>query len=510
MFSVHRDRKTKQSQIYGVLAAVVSCAVITLVSLLLVSYLAPLNIVMLYLLGVVCVALFYGRISASISAIINVGSFDFFFISPHFSFAVHDVQYLLTFLVMLLVGLLIGHLTAWARAQAQVALMREESANQLFEVAKTLSSALTEDEIIAITNAFFLRRLPTEPEVLLPDQDHKLSHRKPCLLPIDIAIAQKCFLSQQKLGAGVEPFYESALQYVPLATPTRILGVMVLEIGLDSRSLQTEQQRLVDTYALLVASALERSVLTHDAEQAKLHRESERLRNTLLAALSHDLRTPLTILFAQAEMLTQALGQDNSPRLAQANAIRNQVLGTTRLVNNLLDMARLESEGLHLRKEWQSMQEIIGSALSALSVQLTGHPLTLNIPMDVPLVFCDAVLMERVLVNLLENASKYAGQGDPILLDVVFDEAAITTTIWNQGSMLPKGKERQIFDKFSRGEKESTIPGVGLGLSICKAIIETHGGRIWAENHNNGVRVIFTIPAQTLPELEPELATNYE
>jgi two-component system, OmpR family, sensor histidine kinase KdpD len=506
MFSMHGE--AKRHQIYGVFAAIVSCAAITLVSLLLVSYLAPLNIVMLYLLGVVCVALFYGRISASISAIINVGSFDFFFISPHFSFAVHDVQYLLTFLVMLLVGLLIGQLTAWARAQAQVALMREERANHLFEMAKALSSALTEEEIFSITKTFFFRSFHSEPELLLPDQEQKLYQRTHRDLGIDFAMAQKCFLYQQKSGAGIELFSESALQYVPLATPSRTLGVIVLEINGNMVALQLEQQRLVDTYALLIASALERLALTYEAEQAKLHRESERLRNTLLAALSHDLRTPLTILFAQAEMLTQALGQDDSPRLAQANAIRNQVLGTTRLVNNLLDMARLESAGLHLRKEWQSMQEIIGSALSALSVQLTGHPLTLNIPMDVPLVFCDAVLIERVLVNLLENASKYAGQYDPIGLDIVFDESNITTTIWNFGSALPKGKERQIFDKFSRGEKESTIPGVGLGLSICKAIIETHGGRIWAENRNNGVHFSFTIPAQTLPELEPELANE--
>lgn len=503
MSSIHWE--AKRHQISGVLAAVVSCAAITLLSLLLVNYLAPLNIVMLYLLGVVFVALFYGRVSASISAIINVASFDFFFISPHFSFAVHDVQYLLTFAVMLLVGLVIGQLTAWARYQAQVALSREERAHNMFEMAKALSSALTETEIAAITKEFFIRSFNSEPELLLPDKEQKLhpiNHRE---LAVDLSLANWCFSHQQKAGFDVEMFSETALQYVPLITSTRTLGVLVIEFRENLIALQPEQQRLLDTYALLIASALERLTLAYEAEEAKLHRETERLRNTLLAALSHDLRTPLTILFAQAEMLTQSLEHDGSPYSAQANAIRLQVLGTTRLVNNLLDMARLESEGIHLKKEWQSIQEMVGSALSALSFQLAEHPVTINIPFDVPLLFCDGVLIERVLVNLLENASKYAGQNVPIGLEIDVNESEIRTTIWNLGPALPLGKENQIFEKFSRGEKESAIPGVGLGLSICKAIVETHGGRIWAENRDGGgVNFYFTLPSQPLPELEPE------
>ena len=141
-----------------------------------------------------------------------------------------------------------------------------------------------------------------------------------------------------------------------------------------------EQQRLLDTYALLISVALERLKLARVAETAKLQSETERLRNALLAALSHDLRTPLTVLFAQAEILMQSLALEQSPHIQQANAIRTQVLGTTRLVNNLLDMARLESEGVHLRKEWQSLQEIAGSALATLNMPLTGHPLNINIP----------------------------------------------------------------------------------------------------------------------------------
>ncbi len=503
MFSIFW--KAKKGQLSGVLAAIASCAAITLLSILLVSYLAPLNIVMLYLVGVVFLALFYGRISASISAIINVASFDFFFISPHFSFAVHDVQYLLTFLVMLLVGLVIGQLTAWARTQAHVALSREETARNLYEMAKALSSVLTEADVITITKSFFSRSFNSEPELLLPDHAQKLHQINQCDLKIDMAVADWSFTHQQKAGAGIELFSETALQYVPLTTPSRTLGVLVLETNDSFGALMPEQLRLLDTYALLIASALERLKLAAEAEEAKLHRESERLRNTLLAALSHDLRTPLTVLFTQVELLAQSLVRDSSPYLPQIEAIKTQVLGTSRLVNNLLDMARLESEGVHLRKEWQSMQEMVGSALTALSVQLTANPLTIDIPAEMPLVFCDGVLIERVLVNLLENAGKYAGKNVPVGVEVTPHDSEIRTLIWNSGPALPKGKEQQIFEKFTRGEKESVIPGIGLGLSICKMIVETHGGRIWAENRNTGgVSFYFTLPVQPFPELEPE------
>jgi two-component system sensor histidine kinase KdpD len=272
-----------------------------------------------------------------------------------------------------------------------------------------------------------------------------------------------------------------------------------------------EQQRLLDTYALLISVALERLKLARVAETAKLQRETERLRNALLAALSHDLRTPLTVLFAQAEILMQSLALEQSPHIQQANAIRTQVLGTTRLVNNLLDMARLESEGVHLRKEWQSLQEIAGSALATLNIPLTGHPLNINIPSDLPLLHCDGVLIERVLVNLLENSCKYAGDGITIGIDVTEFKDVLQVTVWNLGPELPVGKEKLIFDKFARGEKESSIPGIGLGLAICRAIVETHGGTIWAENRDGGgVNFHFTLPLQPLPELEPELGNNNE
>lgn len=501
----HKDEKW-QRQFSGIGFALLSCVAITLLSSLLTDYLAPLNIIMLYLLGVVLVALLYGRLSASVSAIINVASFDFFFVTPRFSFAVSDVQYLFTFGVMLLVGVIIGQLTAWARYQARVAQYREERARNLFEMAKALSSALTAEDIARTAEHFLKRSFRAGSTLLLPDEQQprlRVIGRKQ--IQFDQAIAQWSFERSEHAGMGTDTLPAAAQRYVPLITPLKTLGVLVLEPTNLRILMIPEQQRLLDTYALLIAVALERLLLAHMAEEAKLHSETERLRNALLAALSHDLRTPLTILFAQAEMLMQSLAMDNSPHTQQANAIRSQVLGTTRLVNNLLDMARLESEGFYLRKEWQSLQEIVGSALTTLNIPLTGHPLEINIPPELPLLNCDGVLIERVFVNLLENGCKYAGNGVTIGVDVEALDTELLVTVWNLGPVLPAGQERLIFEKFARGEKESTIPGIGLGLAICRAIVETHGGRIWAENRmGGGVNFYFTLPLQPLPELEQE------
>ncbi len=173
-----------------------------------------------------------------------------------------------------------------------------------------------------------------------------------------------------------------------------------------------EQQRLLETFTLLVASALERLTLTASEEQARLTSERESLRNSLLAALSHDLRTPLTVLFGQAEILTLDLASEGSKHAPQANEIRQHVLNTTRLVNNLLDMARIQSGGFNLHKEWLTLEEVVGSALRMLEPSLGGQHIQLDLPDPLQLVHVDGPLFERVLINLLENAHKYAGAGE--------------------------------------------------------------------------------------------------
>jgi two-component system sensor histidine kinase KdpD len=185
--------------------------------------------------------------------------------------------------------------------------------------------------------------------------------------------------------------------------------------------------------------------------------------------------------------------------------LRDQAKRTAQLVDKLLEMARLQAGRVELHQDWQSLEELVGSALQALAGPLAGRPIELSLPEDVPLVRCDGVLVERVLVNLLENAAKYAPAGTPIRVAAVKADGVIDVTVEDRGPGLPPGRESAIFDKFTRGEPESIVPGVGLGLAICRAIIEAHGGTIWAENRDGGgARFIFTLPAGTPPPIESE------
>jgi two-component system sensor histidine kinase KdpD len=174
-------------------------------------------------------------------------------------------------------------------------------------------------------------------------------------------------------------------------------------------------------------------------------------------------------------------------------------------VNNLLEMAKLQSGDVKPRMDWQSLEEIVGSALKGLEPALTEHPVKLELPADLPLVKCDAVLIERVLVNLIENATKYTAPGTTIGVTAAKTDAVLRVEVWDEGPGLPPGQERAIFARFARGQKESAVPGVGLGLAICEAIVEAHRGKIWAENRApHGARFLFTLPLEEQPQVEPE------
>ena len=530
--SVHDARPvawTRYAKAFGVSAAA------TLLGDALVGHFELSNIVMLFLLAVVLVALRWGRGPAVLAAVLNVLGFDFFCVPPRLSFAVSDVQFLFTFSVMLGVGLLIGQLTARLRYQVLVANQRERRTHDLYSLSRDLSGALTVEQVVEtglryVGSSFRARaglyvlgpddvlRFDAASQVTdgpplgdLPPTGGGLGAARPWgrfqEAEADADVARWCADHGEPAGLGTETLPALPLLYLPLKAPMRIRGVLVLRPE-PARLVQVpEQRRMLETITTQIAIALERIHFVTVAQETLLAMEAERLRNSVLAALSHDLRTPLTSLIGSTDMLRMRLAAaDSAGADVQARSVARQARRVAKMVNDMLEMARLQSGRVTLRHDWQSVEELVGAALHDLDQEmLDRHPLRIELPDDLPLVRGDAELLQRVLLNLFDNALKYTPDGTVIGVAARPEGETLRVTVWDGGPGLPPGKEALLFEKFARGHDESAIPGVGLGLSICRAVVEAHGGRITAGNRaGGGAEFSFTLPLGKAPGLEPE------
>jgi two-component system, OmpR family, sensor histidine kinase KdpD len=481
--------------------ATATSVALTLVCTPLAGVLELSNIVMLFLLGVVGVAMRFGRGPAALAALLNVAAFDYFFVPPRLSFAVSDVQYVLTFAIMLGVGLLVGQLTAGLRFAAGVSTSRERRARSLFELTRELSAALESTQVVTLGAAAVQGHFGGHALVLVTDAADQLVLPKEPPEGFDAQVADWAFRHGQPAGLATATLAAQPWHYVPLQAPMRVRGVLALAPAQPRWLLIPEQAQQLDTLARQIAIALERVHYVEVAQQAVVEMESERLRNALLGAISHDVRTPLTALIALAESL-QTLPPEEHGNAARAIVAQAHELHA--LVNNLLDMARLESGiaggAVNLRRDWQSVEEVVGSSIRAARTSLGDAVVQTALDADLPLVEFDAVLIERVLVNLLENATKYGAP--PIVVGARAEPGTLVLAVRDHGPGLPAallGREQKLFDKFTRGEAESATPGVGLGLAICRAVVSAHGGEITAANARDG-GAEFTV---TLPRREP-------
>ena len=488
----------------GYFATLLICAITTLFAIPFKETLELTNIVMFFLLAVAYIAVRYGRGSAVLAAFVNVFLFDIFFVPPKFSIAVSDAQFAITFVVMLIVALIIGQLTASLKMQSNAAIERERRVRSLYEMSRNLSAVLMIEQIADIAARFLHTEFGAKQALFIADENDQLQKMSNATANPNIALVQWAYEHGLPAGLGTDTLPTSPCLVLPLKATMRLRGILAIEPG-EKTVLGPEQRRLLDICASLLAISIERIHYLDVAQKTMVQVESERLRNSLLSAISHDLRTPLTALVGLADTLLMTKPEVSAEQKELLDAMRQSALRMNDLVSNLLDMAKLEAGTVHLNKQWQPLEEVVGSALSSCSAFLDKRPITVHLDGDLPLVNIDTVLIERVLVNILENASKYTPQYSPIEISGYRNGDQITLTIDDHGPGLPTGQENIIFEKFERGDKENATPGIGLGLAISKAIMKAHEGKISGESRpDGGARFTLTFPFLSPPEMKDD------
>ena len=503
-------RTSKRS---GYAFALLGVLIATAVAWLMFPYFGAANLIMMYLIAVVAVAIRWGRGPSVLASVLSVAAFDFFFVPPFFSFAVSDVQYLLTFGVMLVVALVISNLAVRLQQQAELARYRERRTGVLYTMSRDLATHRGTGMLAHLAAKHLREVFDSQIAIFLADSDKRLRLQRGEELyfefdPKEAGVAQWVFEHNERAGLGTDTLPGASALYLPLVGSAGSIGVVALRPTESSRLLDPDQLHLLESLLNQVALAIERTRLSEEAQQAHVRVETERMRNAILSSVSHDLRTPLATITGAASSLVEEQGEmDSAARRELSRSIYREADRLDRLLKNLLDMMRIEAGAVQLSKEWHPVDEVVGAALARLEGRLQDHTVNTTFPPDLPLVLVDGVLLEQVVINLVENAVKYAPPGSAIDMSASASDREVVVEVADRGPGIPVGEETRIFDKFYRG-KFAREGGVGLGLTICRGIVEAHGGRIWAENRRGGGAVFrFAIPLlERQPSVESEQA----
>ncbi len=487
-----------------------SVAISTVVALLAIPYFDRTDVAMIYLLGIVVTSTRTGRLPALSATLLSVAAFDFFFVPPYYTFAVSDVRFLVTFGVMFVVAYVISRLTLQIREQAAASRRRELNTATLYALSRELARERKKERIFDISLRHISEAFKSRTAILVADEHGELNVPKkvPATFAIDqkeLSVARWVFANRQSAGLGTDTLPGAKALYLPMVATSGVVGVVGISPQNADKLFSPEDMHFLESFVNQSAMAMERVMFAKEAHDEHLKVEAQNVRNTFLSSVSHDLRTPLAVVAGAASTLLQKdESLNSSDRLELLRTIHEETDRLERIIRNVLNLTKLETGAITVNKEWQPLEEIIGVVLNRLSERLKEHPLDLKIPPDLPLVPFDTLLMEQVFANLMENALRHTPPGTPVGIAITPYDADVLIEIADRGPGIPAHEEEAIFNRFARST--DTRMGTGIGLSICRAIIEAHGGRIWAENRpGGGAAFKFVIPVEgTPPPLMPE------
>ncbi len=470
---------------------------------------AEANTVMLFLAAVAWTAFKYGRGPAVLASVLAVLLFDFFLVPPFHTFAVADAQYLVTFAVMLAIGLVISTLTSRLRAQVESSQQRELRTSALYQLGKKLSSLYGNVFLVSAAGekiaellegevAIYLQQPASAPELIFGHESSIAKHAA------SVPVAQWVIEHDQIAGAGTNTLPNAVALFLPLVGSQRTYGAIAVRSPDITRLIEPDQRRLLEACANQLTLALERDQLAIDAAEARIQAEAEQVRSSLLSSVSHDLKTPLAAIAGASSSLLESKSLDDETCRQLLETVAEEAARLNRLLENILQMSKLDAGAAVPNKQWHVLEEIVGSALHRTRRDLAQHTVRVQLPTDLPLLFVDGLLMEQLFVNLLENVARHTPQGTHVTIGAAIDGRAIRIAMSDDGPGLPAGTEERIFDKFFRASpKADSGRGSGLGLAICRAIAKSHGGNITACNRPDcGAEFVLRLP---LPKDTPQV-----
>ncbi len=471
------------------------------------SFLGLVNMGMLFLLPVFYTAGRWGFNGGVFSALTAIIAYDLFVVPPILSFSVSDLRYLISFSIYLLIGAYTGKLSSRLREQVSNSRTHEAQTSALYALSREITAVSDLDCVLQSVIKKITEILGGQVAIFLPEFSGDLVLRADSfstslkLNERDKAAVTWVYEQKQIGGKGTNNFGDVEGTYLPLISEQGISGVIGVISSKSWKYLQPEQKRLLEAFASLTALAVNRISLVEKLREAQLLSDSDKLRNALLNSISHDLRTPLaSMIGAVTSLVEDHRIYDEQSRMDLLQTIQQGAMRMNRLVNNLLDMARLESGMLKLNKQWCDMEEIIGAATDRLGSAWNERDVEMRYQESMPLINVDFVLIEQVVVNLLDNALKYSNPTSEIQVSLSTNDHEMRFTVLDSGPQIPKEDIERIFDKFYRVRAPRQISGTGLGLAISKGIVELHDGRIWAENSVNGVAISFVLPLETFAQ----------